>query len=152
MGMSEGYFVGPYIRATFHYENRENVYFGCPKCCIIKSSDTKFCEKCGTETGDFILMKKRPSANYYDISELGDTFYTVGEVELPDGIEILLPNEYRDRPREWKLEDMAENFFEFNDVESEVEWFQNAFKDEIETLEQYYDIVQVCWGFVRTCS
>lgn len=145
------YYVGPYLKCYFHYEEKEVEVYGCSKCkteSYTQLINVKYCGNCGTLLSKYKKTKKVKSIEWYD---LDDKFVDTGEVSFK-GFDILRTNgEWS--TREFQVDDLDS----YQEIDSEMiieekEWMEEIFSKEIEYLKKRYDKVSIEWGVVASYS
>jgi len=155
MGFETNTYLGPYIKVKVEKRKYTDVIPTCPKaeCKNHDSymSEVKYCSLCGSAIQDLEREFDGPRFNLANLCvELGEGIY-VASNEL-DGYSYLLPNQHRKPPRRMSIYPQSESdtVIEGINQDAEIEWFKNAFKEEIHYVNQECgaDLVAINWGFV----
>lgn len=146
MSMKIYWYIGPYIKAYFHYEDKDKEMLGCSKC--MREFIEPFCQNCGNKKEKFIVKSKEKSVSYMNLEEFEDIFVDTGEI-YHENFEILRSNE---REPNFELDEIMKlKKITKKDIDKELNWFKKRYIREIIQLSLYYDNIEIEWGIVQSC-
>lgn len=156
MGSNLNVYIGPYALCRVEKVTKEREDFGCSKCDKVAGwrRDDAFCPACGTKLGPITVEIVVDEVNPWDLNveEFDERLFPNDDLE---GLHAWMPNIRMGngfRETTYSAHDYPEEPVALKEgqVSQEMELFEEAFSDELDTLRKHYgpSAVEIVWGIV----
>lgn len=119
-----------------------------------RSAGMDFCPKCGAKVGDVVIPLQSQNVDYWKMYDvIGESLHIVNRETDRSEKHVWVINNYKDLRGEEIVNrrERKEVWIQPEIVESDLVWFQDKFREEIEKMRQSYgdENVEVRWGLIQ---